>query len=199
MSLIPVFLLLKSFIAFALNQVSGRIVAVKRIKLGRLEEGASPAALDEIRTLQGMYHENVITLYDVFSRRLGSQFLLAIHFLLQTFKDPRYLFSPVHASNITNHRFAASLPFPIRCTESTHPSLKPLSRGSDPNCSPDAPTAHLSARSDAHGLGTISLVFDFMETDLDQLISATSTDPNLHVTIDPADAKAWAQARALDG
>jgi hypothetical protein len=48
---------------------------VKRIKLGRLEEGVSTAALDEIKSLQGLNHENIIALHDVFSRRYVTKIL----------------------------------------------------------------------------------------------------------------------------
>jgi hypothetical protein len=51
-------------------------------------------------------------------------------------------------------------------------------------------------RRDSHGLGTISLVFDFMEADLDQLINAKGDGAEGalgHVPLPPDEVKAFVQ------
>jgi len=52
----------------ARHRVDGTVVAVKKIKLGKTQDGVNLSAIDEIRVLQELKHENIVTLHEVFSR-----------------------------------------------------------------------------------------------------------------------------------
>ena len=51
----------------AKHRPTGQIVAVKKIRIvkTRREEGFDVSAIDEIRMLQGLSHENIVTLYEI--------------------------------------------------------------------------------------------------------------------------------------
>lgn len=48
---------------------TGGIFAIKKIRMGRAEEGVSMSAIDEIAALQELEHPNIITLHEVFMRK----------------------------------------------------------------------------------------------------------------------------------
>jgi cyclin-dependent kinase 7 len=51
----------------AYEKATGRKVAIKKIRLGKLKDGVSFTALREIKMLQELKHENIIELIDVFA------------------------------------------------------------------------------------------------------------------------------------
>jgi cyclin-dependent kinase 7 len=60
----------------AKDLVTGDIVAIKKIKIGNraeMQDGVNRTALREIKLLQEVHHDNVITLRDVFGRRTNIQ------------------------------------------------------------------------------------------------------------------------------
>ena len=53
----------------ALDSLSGRRVAVKKVRMGRLKEGVNMTALREIRFLKELRHVHVVELLDVFPHK----------------------------------------------------------------------------------------------------------------------------------
>eukprot|EP00899_Mesostigma_viride_P027800 jgi/Mesvir1/8204/Mv12496-RA.1 len=63
----------------ALNVETGEIVALKKIRVQRIEEGVPESLIREIKTLQHLDHPNVVKLLEVFPR--GSTLILVFEFL----------------------------------------------------------------------------------------------------------------------
>ena len=75
---------------------TGRIVAIKKIKLGQFKEGLDMSAIREVKFLRELRHDNVIELIDVFSKKQNLNLILEylVADLEHLIKDRSILFSP---------------------------------------------------------------------------------------------------------
>eukprot|EP01104_Vermistella_antarctica_P010524 TRINITY_DN2817_c0_g1_i1.p1 TRINITY_DN2817_c0_g1~~TRINITY_DN2817_c0_g1_i1.p1 ORF type:complete len:343 (-),score=59.47 TRINITY_DN2817_c0_g1_i1:137-1165(-) len=80
----------------SIELATGRVVAIKKIRMGDASEGVSFVALREIKILQEIHQDNVINLIDVFSH--GSNIHLVFEFALTdlevVIQDRSLFFSP---------------------------------------------------------------------------------------------------------
>eukprot|EP00960_Hanusia_phi_P073265 767971-Hanusia_phi.AAC.1 len=58
------------------HKETGQVFAMKKIKMDKSTDGVRSSAIDEIRALQEIRHENVVTLHEVIGKRAGSVFLI---------------------------------------------------------------------------------------------------------------------------
>ncbi len=75
---------------------TGRVVAIKKIKIGQFKEGLDMSAIREVKFLRECKHENVIELIDVFSQKQNLNLILEflIADLEMLIKDRSIIFSP---------------------------------------------------------------------------------------------------------
>ncbi|KAG0169726.1 TFIIH complex serine/threonine-protein kinase subunit kin28 [Apophysomyces sp. BC1034] len=79
------------------TQIStGRVVAIKKIKMGQFKDGLDLTAIREVKFLQELKHPNVIELVDVFSHKTNLNLVLEYldSDLEQVIKDKSILFMP---------------------------------------------------------------------------------------------------------
>ena len=55
---------------------TGKVFAMKKIKMDKSTDGVRSSAIDEIMALQEIRHENVVTLHEVIGKRAVSVFLI---------------------------------------------------------------------------------------------------------------------------
>ncbi|KAI9274537.1 kinase-like domain-containing protein [Phascolomyces articulosus] len=75
---------------------TGRMVAIKKIKMGQFKDGLDLTAIREVKYLQELHHPNVIELIDVFSHKKNLNLVLEYldSDLEQVIKDRSILFMP---------------------------------------------------------------------------------------------------------
>lgn len=56
-------------LALVMIRETGVIFAIKKIRMGKVDEGVNISAIDEIAALQELSHPNIITLHQVFMRK----------------------------------------------------------------------------------------------------------------------------------